>query len=58
VINTLRKFVADESGATALEYGLIVALISVATGGVVMQLGDIVELLYDYVVSGVQLAAS
>ena len=58
MINTLRKFVADESGATALEYGPIVALISVATGGVVMQLGDIVELLYDYVVSGVQSATS
>ena len=25
-----RKFIADESGATAIEYGLIAALISVA----------------------------
>ena len=55
---TLRKFLADESGATALEYGLIVALISVATGGVVMQLGAVVELLYDFVLSGVESATS
>ena len=26
----MRKFVSDESGATAIEYGLIAALISVA----------------------------
>ncbi|HEV7372390.1 Flp family type IVb pilin [Arenibaculum sp.] len=27
---SLRKFVSDESGATAIEYGLIAALVSVA----------------------------
>ncbi|MGH6934276.1 MAG: Flp family type IVb pilin [Dongiaceae bacterium] len=58
MINTLRTFIADESGATALEYGLIVALVSIAAGGVVMQLGDIAQLLYGYVASGVQSAAS
>ena len=30
MITTLRNFVRDESGATAIEYGLIAALISVA----------------------------
>lgn len=30
MINTLKKFVKDESGATAIEYGLIAALVSVA----------------------------
>ncbi|GGA39385.1 Flp family type IVb pilin [Pelagibacterium lentulum] len=29
-MNLLKKFAADESGATAIEYGLIAALISVA----------------------------
>ena len=29
-MNTFRKFLKDESGATAIEYGLIAALISVA----------------------------
>jgi pilus assembly protein Flp/PilA len=28
--NILKSFVADESGATAIEYGLIAALVSVA----------------------------
>ena len=29
----IRRFLADESGATAIEYGLIVALISLAIMG-------------------------
>ena len=29
-IRSIRQFVADESGATAIEYGLIVALVSIA----------------------------
>ncbi|MBW9054402.1 Flp family type IVb pilin [Rhizobium mesosinicum] len=32
-MNLLRKFVADRSGATAIEYGLIAALMSVALIG-------------------------
>jgi pilus assembly protein Flp/PilA len=30
MIKTLRNFVVDESGATAIEYGLIAALVAVA----------------------------
>ena len=30
MITTIRNFVKDESGATAIEYGLIAALVSVA----------------------------
>ena len=30
MLTTLRQFVADEYGATAIEYGLIAALVSVA----------------------------
>lgn len=30
MIEFMKKFVADESGATAIEYGLIAALVSVA----------------------------
>ena len=29
-MSTIRKFLKDESGATAIEYGLIAALVSVA----------------------------
>ena len=28
--NNIRKFIADESGVTAIEYGLIAALVAVA----------------------------
>jgi pilus assembly protein Flp/PilA len=30
MINTLKKFVANESGATAIEYALIASLVAVA----------------------------
>jgi len=39
-MNVLRKFLRDESGATAIEYGLIAAGISVAIITVVGQLGS------------------
>jgi pilus assembly protein Flp/PilA len=35
----LERFVTDESGATAIEYGLIAALISVAIIGAVTSVG-------------------
>jgi pilus assembly protein Flp/PilA len=38
-MKTLAKFVKDESGATAIEYGLIAAGISVAIIAVVQTLG-------------------
>jgi pilus assembly protein Flp/PilA len=38
--NFLKRFAADESGATAIEYGLIAALISVAVIGVVKSTGN------------------
>jgi pilus assembly protein Flp/PilA len=39
-METLRRFVRDESGATAIEYGLITAGISVAIITVVNTLGS------------------
>ena len=36
----LHRFLKDESGATAIEYGLIAALISVVIIGAVAALGD------------------
>jgi pilus assembly protein Flp/PilA len=38
-VNQLKRFVKDESGATAIEYGLIAAGISVAIITVVTTLG-------------------
>lgn len=38
--NLVTKFVKDEDGATAIEYGLIAALISVAIIGAVRTVGN------------------
>jgi pilus assembly protein Flp/PilA len=38
-MNTLRKFLRDEAGATAIEYGLIAACIAVAIIAVVQGVG-------------------
>ena len=35
----LKKFIANESGATAIEYGLIAALIAVVIIGVITNIG-------------------
>jgi pilus assembly protein Flp/PilA len=40
MINFVKRFVKDESGATAIEYGLIAAGISVAIISVVYGLGS------------------
>lgn len=37
--NLIRRFAKDESGATAIEYGLIAALISVVIIGVLSTIG-------------------
>jgi len=46
-MNTLiRKFLADESGATSIEYGLIAAGIGVALITLVGQVGDELQTLF------------
>lgn len=42
-MNKLKSFIRDEEGATAIEYGLIAALISVAILGVLNTLGGELE---------------
>jgi pilus assembly protein Flp/PilA len=39
-MSTIRKFLKDESGATAIEYGLIAALVSVVIIVTLTALGD------------------
>ena len=46
---TLRQFVRDESGATAIEYGLIAALVSVAAIGALSALGDSLQAIFSFV---------
>ena len=45
----ITRFAKDESGATAIEYGLIVALIAVAIIGVVTTLGTKIKGNFDTV---------
>jgi len=46
-----QKIMRDESGATAIEYGLIVALISVAAIVAMGALGDQLSATFDYTAS-------
>ncbi len=43
MIRTMIEFLADESGATALEYAMIAALVSVGVVGAVDILGQTVD---------------
>ena len=45
-INTLKNLVADENGATAIEYGLIAALVSVAAITALTEIGSSLETLF------------
>ena len=42
-ISAVRTFIADEDGVTALEYGMIAALIAAVIVGVVTDLGTSVQ---------------
>lgn len=47
--NLIARFVKDESGATAIEYGLIAALIGVAMAASAQTVGDKIKAAFDYV---------
>jgi len=48
-MNLFARFVKDESGATAIEYGLIAALIAVAIIGAATQLGTDISATFEKV---------
>ena len=52
--NLLRSFLRDESGATAIEYGLIAALISVAIIGTVSLIGGELDEVFNQILTGLQ----
>ena len=47
----MQKFFSNESGATAIEYGLIAALIAVAIIGAITTLGTNISTTFDEVAS-------
>jgi pilus assembly protein Flp/PilA len=53
-----RSFAKDESGATAIEYGLIAALVSVAAIGALTALGGSLNTMFQTVSSAVGTATS
>ena len=52
----LKKFLQDESGATAIEYGLIAALVSVAAIGALTAMGESLQTMFNKVSSELQTA--
>ena len=57
-MSTIRRFLRDESGATAIEYGLIAALISVVIIATLTLLGDTLNQTFVTVEEGLSGAAS
>ena len=53
MIEVIRRFIGDERGATAVEYGLIAALVSLAAGGLIASLGDVLLNMYQMVLDWV-----
>jgi pilus assembly protein Flp/PilA len=49
MINTIKSFLNDESGATAIEYGLIAALVSVAAIAALQSLGGSLQSIFGVV---------
>ena len=52
MINFVSNFLSDEAGATAIEYGLIAALIAVVIIGAVTALGTTIKGKFNDVVTG------
>lgn len=50
-MNALNRFFKDESGATAIEYGLIAALVSVAIIAVLGLLGAQLDRIFNLIVT-------
>ncbi len=57
MLKTFDTFAKDESGATAIEYGLIAALISVAAIAAMGAMGDALQTLFNTVAGELNNAA-
>ena len=57
MIKVIRTFAKDESGATAIEYGLIAALVSVAAIGALTAMGGSLSTMFNTVSSALSSAA-
>ena len=57
MIPAIRTFLKDESGATAIEYGLIAALISIAAIAAMDSMGDSLQTLFNSIAGDLDGAA-
>ncbi len=58
MLNQLKAFFHDDSGATAIEYGLIAALVSVAAIGALTTMGDTLNTIFSSVSNSMNTAAN
>jgi pilus assembly protein Flp/PilA len=58
IMNTVKKIITDESGATAIEYGLIAALVSVAAITALTAMGSSLTQMFELVADKLKVAAS
>ncbi len=58
MLTNLMLFLKDDSGATAIEYGLIAALVAVAAIGAMTAVGDGLVTIFTAVASELTIAAS
>ena len=56
--NTIKNFAKDESGATAIEYGLIAALVSVAAVTALTNVGGSLSSMFEKVSSDLDAAVT
>ena len=58
MLKTLKTFVKDESGATAIEYGLIAALVAVGLIAALTALGKSLSAIFTHVATTLNTASS
>ncbi len=58
MLKSLKSLINDESGATAIEYGLIAALVSVAAIGALTTMGDNLNSIFGVVSTSLETAAN
>jgi pilus assembly protein Flp/PilA len=58
MLTTAIRFVRDEDGATAIEYGLIAALVSVAAIGALTAMGNSLSTMFNTVSTALSTAVS
>ncbi|WP_419903145.1 Flp family type IVb pilin [Kiloniella sp.] len=57
MLKFIKAFVIDDSGATAIEYALIAALVSIVAIGPISTLGDLLVTIFGTIDSGVSMAS-